>query len=123
MNYEEVIQAWEKVLAMGDAPIGEHWGCWITTKLAKETFDMLNRQKAEIERLQKAIKVQDIMIEQQDYKIKTAKSKARKEFAERFQEKAEKTTWISSGEFVVKDYKISREEFEHLLAEMESEEE
>jgi hypothetical protein len=43
----------------------------------------IKRLKAEIERLQKAIKVQDIMIEQQDYKIKTAKSEARKEFAER----------------------------------------
>lgn len=50
---EEVIKAWEKVLATGDAPFGEHWLCSITTGLAKETFDMLNRQKAEIERLEK----------------------------------------------------------------------
>ena len=26
MNYEEIIKAWEKVLAIGDAPIGEYWG-------------------------------------------------------------------------------------------------
>lgn len=43
--------------------------------------------KAEIERLKKAIKVQDIMIEQQDYKIKSAKSEAIKEFAERLKAK------------------------------------
>ena len=45
-------------------------------------YDLINRQKTEIERLQKAIKVQDIMIEQQDYKIKS-KSEVIKEFAER----------------------------------------
>lgn len=49
----------------------------------KHALKEYNRQKAKIERLQKAIKVQDIMIEQQDYKIKTAKSEARKELAER----------------------------------------
>ena len=44
--------------------------------------EQLKEQKAEIERLQKAIKVQDIMVEQQDYKIKS-NSEAIKEFAER----------------------------------------
>ena len=43
----------------------------------------VKKKDAEIERLQKAIKVQDIMIEQQDYKIKKAKSEAREEFAEK----------------------------------------
>ena len=47
----ELIKAWDKVLSTGDAPIGEHWGVSVTTKLAKETFDMLNRQKAEIAEL------------------------------------------------------------------------
>ncbi len=82
MNYEEVIQAWEKVLAMGDAPIGEHWGCWITTKLAKETFDMLNRQKAEIERLQKANKSFSCL----GMLYSEIKSEARKEFWEQIKE-------------------------------------
>ena len=53
--------------------------------LLNEVFELTKRQKAEIERLQKAIKVQDIMIEQQDYKIKS-KSEAIKEFAERFED-------------------------------------
>ncbi len=44
-------------------------------------YQLYFEQKAEIERLRKAITVQDIMIEQQDYKIKTAKSEAIKEFA------------------------------------------
>ena len=45
--------------------------------------DASRKAEEEIERLQKAIKVQDIMIEQQDYKLKTAKSEAIKKFAER----------------------------------------
>ena len=49
----------------------------------KNALDLINRQKAEIEKLQKAIKVQDIMIEQQDYKLKQAKSEAIKEFAKK----------------------------------------
>lgn len=52
-------------------------------KLKRDALDLINRQQAESERLQKAIKVQDIMIEQQDYKIKSAKSEAIKEFAEK----------------------------------------
>lgn len=59
MTDNEIIKAWGKVLATGDAPFGEHWLCSITTGLAKETFDMLNRQKAEIERLQNSIKEAD----------------------------------------------------------------
>ncbi len=51
MTDNEIIKAWENILTMGDAPIGEHWQVGITTKLAKETFDMLHRQKAETERL------------------------------------------------------------------------
>ena len=49
--------------------------------------DEISEKKAEIERLQKAIKVQDIMIEQQDYKLKQAKAEARKEFWERLKQK------------------------------------
>jgi hypothetical protein len=55
MNYEEIIKAWEKVLAIGDAPIGEYWGISLTTKLAKETFDFINSQQAEIEFLNEEI--------------------------------------------------------------------
>jgi hypothetical protein len=46
-------------------------------------LDLINRQKAEIERLQKAIKVQDIMIGNQDLKIKGAKNEAIKELREK----------------------------------------
>jgi formyltetrahydrofolate synthetase len=53
MTDNEIINKWEKLLKIGHAPIGESWsiGGVVTTKLAKETFDMLKSQKAEIERL------------------------------------------------------------------------
>ena len=46
-----------------------------------------------VERLQKAIKVQDIMIEQQEHKLKNAKSEGRKEFADRLKTKATSAFW------------------------------
>lgn len=55
MKDNEIVKALEKVLATGDAPVGEHWGCSVTTKLAKETFDMLKRQNAEINRYKKTV--------------------------------------------------------------------
>ncbi len=58
MADEQIIKAWEKILSAGDAPIGKHWLCGsVTTEFAKATLDMLNRQKAEIERLQRAYAV------------------------------------------------------------------
>lgn len=64
MTDAEIIKDWEKILSTGDAPIGEHWA--VTTKLAKETFDMLSRQKKEIEILiRKKETLQDEIAEQQ----------------------------------------------------------
>lgn len=60
-----------------------------------------NSYKAEVERLQKAIKVQDIMIEQQDYKIEAIKSEAIKEFAERLKEISYLPNLSLTGEYVV----------------------
>lgn len=51
MTDNEIIKAWEKVLNNSDEPIGEYWMAFVTTQMAKETFDMLNRQKAEIDEL------------------------------------------------------------------------
>lgn len=55
---------------------------------ACESYKMhYENAQAEIERLKKAIKVQDIMIEQQDYKLKSAKSETVKEFVKKFERK------------------------------------
>ena len=54
MTDNEIVKALEKALTDVDAPIGEHWGCgFLTTKTIKDTLDLINRQKAEIERLEK----------------------------------------------------------------------
>ena len=64
MTDAEIIKDWEKILSTGDAPIGEHW--FVTTKLAKETFDMLKSQKTEIDILiRKKETLQDEIAEQQ----------------------------------------------------------
>ena len=92
----------------------------------KETLrDEIAEQQAEIERLRDLLHestednnrwVCDCIQMQKD--MEKLKSEAYKEFAERFKEKAEKTIWISSGQFVAKDYKISREDFDNLLTEL-----
>ena len=110
---------------MRDCPFATNWKCEIAergtypiNKLIKQALDLINRYKAEneklnielkamrgstnsykaeAERLQKAIKVQDIMIEQQDYKIEATKSEAIKEFAERI--KAE--SYLNDGVFYI----------------------
>lgn len=46
---KEIIKAWEKILNNSDEPIGEHWMVFVTTQLAKETLNMLNRQKETIQ--------------------------------------------------------------------------
>lgn len=55
---------------------------------ACESYKMhYENAQTENERLKKAIKVQDIMIKQQDYKLKSAKSEAIKEFIKEFKDK------------------------------------
>lgn len=49
MNDNEIIKAWEKVLATGDAPIEEGWGCVVPFALVKRTLDAVNRQKETIQ--------------------------------------------------------------------------
>ena len=53
MTDNEIIQALEKSLQMGDAPIGAHWGVLLTTKLLSDSLNLIKRQQAEIERLEK----------------------------------------------------------------------
>lgn len=75
-------------------------------RLADKTIETRN---AEIERLQKAIKVQDIVIEQQDYKLKRAKTEAIKEFWEKLKERRQwdvdipEYVFTASGDNLVKE--------------------
>lgn len=85
----------------------------------ERALEEINRLKEEVERLENENESFSCLGKM----YSEIKSEAYKEFVERLKEKAEKTMWISSGELVAKDYTISREEFDDLLAEMESERE
>lgn len=61
---------------------------WCDEVLDEAILQLINRLKAENERLQKAIAVIDIMEDQHKYDLKKAKAEAVKEFAERLKEKA-----------------------------------
>lgn len=89
MTDNEIIKVWEKVLNNSDEPIGEHWMVFVTTQIAKETFDMLNRQKAEIEILQKRIV---FWREDLNYQPEKERAEAVKEFAERLKDTSEDCT-------------------------------
>lgn len=71
-----------------------------------DVLDLINRQKAENERLQKAIAVIDIMEDQHKYDLKKAKAEAVKEFAERLNKEAEKVYIDREGDFVEADGEI-----------------
>lgn len=80
--------------------------------------DEVSALRSDVERLQKANESFSCL----GMLYSEIKSEARKEVVERLKEKANKTTWISGGKLVEKDYKISKENLENLLAEMEERE-
>lgn len=153
MNYEEIIKAWEKVLAIGDAPIGEYWGISLTTKLAKETFDFINSQQAEIEELTEQLnfigqeykklyeKNKKLLLKLCEKTSKASKtvekiisSEARKEFADEFLEKLnqENDLYVRCAKNLLsEDFQRGYEEknedvvkiVRHLLKEVETDEE
>lgn len=42
-------------LKLGDAPIGEHWGCILTKQQVKDTLNLIVKYRDEIDRLQEII--------------------------------------------------------------------
>lgn len=89
MTDKEIIQAFECCISR-EVTCCENRECpyFYATELYTEceellrcdAFDLIKRQQAEIERLHKAIKVLDIMTDQQDYYVKKAKAEAIEEF-------------------------------------------
>jgi hypothetical protein len=41
MNPNELLNTLEKILKIGDAPVGEYWGCTITTRTVKDLIDYI----------------------------------------------------------------------------------
>ena len=107
MNDNEIIKALEcctvcsSIETCGECPYVEcptRKGC--VGEMVKDALDLINRQKAEIERLQNAYKQcaweRDIFLDE----LKTAKSEAIKDFAERLKEEAtvddDSTWWVAN---------------------------
>ena len=95
-------------------------GCM--SKLVFDALDLINRQKAEIERLQnesiERIRKTTKMVYEKE--IAEAKSEAIKEFAERFREKASGSVVSCQGYeiYETKQYQMSAVDFDNLVAEM-----
>lgn len=123
MRDEEIIKALRCCADKGCKFCAEQGKPHCKETVASLAWDWIHRQKAEIERLKNECFC--LANERDAYKdvLDTAIAEAYEEFAERLKERAEKTKWISGGELVVKDYKISGEDLDNLLAEMESERE
>ena len=100
MTDNEIIKAFEyctnSLDCPANCPLYEYAGdCFLA--LHKPTLDLINRQKAEIERLKKAIEQCEDSGEYWESKYKTAKAEAIKEFAERLKNKFEISSAYSFG--------------------------
>lgn len=73
MTDEQIIKYWNEIDSEIINEHGEEFDVYITMPVAKSTVDIINRQKAEIERLLQ--------------KLQQAKSEAVKEFAERLKKR------------------------------------
>lgn len=89
MTDNEIIKALECCCASGvdtcsDCPLHHQFGC--IDKVKKNILDLINRQKAEIERLNIRNKALAHIIKNYDWKFAKAKTEAIKEFAERLKQ-------------------------------------
>ena len=148
MTDNEIIKAlecctsWVCGLSCADCPL-HGTGCVHFNKL-KETLDLINRQKAEIQALREDIhnrktrenklrsKIKSFRAEIErlkgyvtpvvqlvnEYDIMVAKAEAIKEFAERLKEKSSKISLVYSGDVVKTDYTINGAYLDNLVKEM-----
>ena len=109
-------------------------------KITLNLFDLINRQKAiieksekvehfadktietanaEIERLKKKVEeLSEVLSDSIRIRYKEVQSEAVKEFAERLKEKSGKVEMVCSGALVQRDYTISEKTLDNLLKEM-----
>lgn len=115
MTDKEIIKALTKAVFIGDSPIGKGFGTIVDKQLLSNTVDLINRQKAEIDRLETVLSEKLFCItqlkgenfaltnERDAYKnlLKNAKTEAVKEFAELLIDKAEHIATWSDGELAI----------------------
>ena len=106
MTDEQIIKYWNEIDSEIINEHGEEFDVYITMPVAKSTVDLINRQKAEVERLTAKILVKDnvnyyntaqLRIAREE--LRTAKSEAIKEFAERLK----KSIYVRENGFDVSD--------------------
>lgn len=105
---KEIVKAWNEEIHLANY-VNENYRNCVAVSLIENTLDLINRLQAENsksisnltslqndltdlqaenERLQKAIQVQEIMLDNQEYTTKKAKAEAYKEFAKLLDNKA-----------------------------------
>lgn len=90
MTDNEIIKALDNLIHLGDAPIGKGFGVIVDKQTLKEILDLINRLKAEKERLETVIDIWQVGyasmkkgVRELEEQLATAKSEAYKEVSER----------------------------------------
>ena len=87
MTDEEIINQWKHERELAEC-VCSYFVDQVELSLVNETIDLINRQKAEIERLQKETNLVSIQFQDLQERINDIKAEAYKEFAERLKEKS-----------------------------------
>ena len=138
MTDNEIIHTWslcqlEDSQVCETCPLGQSYP-WCDEVLQKETLDLINRQKAEIEKLKKENEIlsqnadtafQDGLNEAQELyaeQIKAEiKAEAYKECVGKVKENSNKMDLVCSGALVRRDYTITEQKLDTLLKELAGE--
>ena len=91
--------------------------------LIRKSLDLINRQKSEIERLQKEVNIVSIQFQDLQERTNEVKAEAYKEFAEKLKEKIGDCHIVSDGEYCGFDCGDIHRCIDNLLKEMVGEEE
>lgn len=116
----------EEIIKEATKAVEKNWGagCYVG-----DLLNIINRQKAEIERLQKTVEQKANLIEKKSFaygrisqkhaaELKTAKAEAVKGCIEKVKEKANKSNWVSSGVILRTEYTIGENSLDNLLKEL-----
>lgn len=113
MTDNEIIEALEKAMFLGDASIMKGFGTIVDKKLLSDTVDLINRQKAEIERLEKH-ELSKAM-EFNSSTINRVKSEAIKEFAEKLTAEYKTTHYLPNDDDMIM---VAKSDMDNLIKEM-----
>lgn len=87
MTDEQIIKYWNEIDSEIINEHGEEFDVYITMPVAKSTVDLINRQQAEIARLEKELTEYKLRLKMSECTVDEIKSEAIKEFAERLKKR------------------------------------